>query len=932
MSVPYIGYGDSTMLQPWMIPSYDPTAWNVGLSRGELKQLSKIGGLPIIYGERVIKGITVYLEERKGARLTTGAWLDGGDWQQSIVIGEGEISGVDRMIINDDRGVMLTAPDSDGRTEVDTSGVAYAMWTKVFTGSDSQSANASDTYNKSFTYGNSDSSTPNTSWSAEHKLSGVAHVDIYFKKHPNFDDYSNKKLPKLEFRVQGLLSGTKNPAVILKDYLTNTRYGCSIPADEIDDSSFSTAEDYCNEAVDGGYGFNKRHECNVVLSSEQTLIENIKVILATCNGQLHWIDGKYKLHIDQRIDSTTNDFVFDETNIIGGITVIGERKTERANQVTAKFTEKVNYKADEVSWPDASSSNYTDFLSADNNIPLKKEINLKGVTEYHQARYLAQLTCLLSRDSMGFEFTASAEALDVVVGDIASVTHSTPAWTSKRFIVRSVSINPDGTVNVSGTEYQGATYTWDQAYAPPEIPDTNLPNVNEIEAPTALRWTEDTYSAIASAGLRVQIQLSWDHEQEFQLASGYDFDYKKTADTDWTTGGSSKSKSGIINDFEKGFFDFRVRAKTATGVVSDWYTITSQHIQGSIYPPEAVTGFAVSNFGSNVVLSWDAPSDGTDVDHIAIGVLQEGSTVWNDAIIVGKVGSGNTSITLPAMDGNYVAKWVNSSGKESEAYIASGEVTVQGITNVATFAEQQAWAGTMDGFYKDTIDSGGTPIDVLKFLGGALVDSVTELMDTWPSIDGLGGRTAPAVYTGTVRDLGAVLPARVSTDATFTSIVTDGSNFMDFWGKVDLRESWDDKLKLDALKFEVRTTNDNPADVSATWTSWKPFIIIDVLARGFQMRATFTEFDEYSQLTLEELELIVDMIEKFESDRAKTATSITYPTPFYTTPDLTVTPINMATGDYMTISSETKDGFGINFYNSSGASQTRTYNYIARGV
>ena len=155
---------------------------------------------------------------------------------------------------------------------------------------------------------------------------------------------------------------------------------------------------------------------------------------------------------------------------------------------------------------------------------------------------------------------------------------------------------------------------------------------------------------------------------------------------------------------------------------------------------------------------------------------------------------------------------------------------------------------------------------------------------------------------------------------------------MDFWGKVDLRDSWDDKLKLDALKFEVRTTNDNPADVSATWTSWKPFIIIDVLARGFQMRATFTEFDEYSQLPLEELELIVDMIEKMESDRAKTATSITYPTPFYTTPDLTVTPVNMATGDYMTISSETKDGFGINFSNSSGASQTRTYNYIARGV
>ena len=933
-------------------PDYDPTAWTVGLSRGELKELSKVGGIPIIYGERQVQGVTIYLEERKGATTGVGVYIEGGDWQHSLIVSEGEIDGVDLITLNDSAGFLLTGNDGNGWTKGTPAGVAYEMWVKVYTGSDSQSANASDTDVYSFTYGNSNTETPNTSWSAEHTLSGVAHIDIYYKKHSNFEDYPNKKLPKIKLRVQGLSSGTKNPAVILKDYLTNTRYGCSIPADEIDDDSFSTFESFCNESVDSGYGYTKRHECNVILDSQATLIQNIKIILASCNGQLHWVDGKYKLHIDKlyqgllvgsELQVGVNAFDFDESHIIGGLKVIGERKSQRANQVIAKFVNrrKINptdsssaesFKEDEVSWPDLSSSTYSTFLSEDNNVPLKKEITLKSITKYHQARFLAQQACLLSRNSMGVEFNATAEALELTVGDVVSVTHTTPGWDAKKFIVRHIGINPNGTVNVSGTEYQAGTYIWDQAYAPPEIPDTNIPNPNDIEAPTALRWTEDTYSAIASAGLRVQIQLTWVHDQEFQLASGYDFEYKKTADTDWLTGGSSTSKSGIINDFEKGFFDFRVRAKTVTGTVSDWYTIENQNIQGSIYPPQAVTGFAVSNFGSNVVLSWDSPTDGTDVDHIAIGVLQEGSTVWNDAIIVGKVGAGNTSITLPAMDGNYVAKWVNSSGKESEAYIASGEVTVQGITNVATFAEQQAWAGTMDGFYKDTISSGGTPIDVLKFLGGALVDTVTELMDTWPSIDGLGGRTAPAVYTGTVRDLGAVLPARVSTDATFTSIVTDGSNHMDFWGKVDLRDSWDDKLKLDALKFEVRTTNDNPADVSATWTSWKPFIIIDVLARGFQMRATFTEFDVYSQLTLEELELIVDMIEKFESERAKTATSITFPTPFYTTPDLTVTPINMGTGDYMTISSETKDGFGINFYNSSGASQTRTYNYIARGV
>ena len=96
--------------------------------------------------------------------------------------------------------------------------------------------------------------------------------------------------------------------------------------------------------------------------------------------------------------------------------------------------------------------------------------------------------------------------------------------------------------------------------------------------------------------------------------------------------------------------------------------------------------------------------------------------------------------------------------------------------------------------------------------------------------------------------------------------------------------------------------------------------------------ATFDDFDKNSQFTLRELELLVDMVPRSESDRAKTGTSITYTNPFYIIPDLVVTPTNMATGDYMSISSESKTGFNVNFYNSSGASQTRNYNYIARGV
>ena len=39
----------------------------------------------------------------------------------------------------------------------------------------------------------------------------------------------------------------------------------------------------------------------------------------------------------------------------------------------------------------------------------------------------------------------------------------------------------------------------------------------------------------------------------------------------------------------------------------------------------------------------------------------------------------------------------------------------------------------------------------------------------------------------------------------------------------------------------------------------------------------------------------------------------------------------MATGDYYTITSKSKTGFTITFYNSSGSAQDRNFDYVAKG-
>ena len=287
-------------------------------------------------------------------------------------------------------------------------------------------------------------------------------------------------------------------------------------------------------------------------------------------------------------------------------------------------------------------------------------------------------------------------------------------------------MNNDGSVNLQASEYQAATYTWNQADAPAIVADTTLPDSSTVTVPIGLTATESIYSSIKSGGKKIRITLDWENSNDF-FVNAYDFQFKASADSTWIEAGSTVSSSAVLNDFEKGTFDFRVRGKTATGSVSEFLTITDQLVEGVTDPPQDVTGFNVSNHGSNAIVSWDAPTDSTDIDHIQIGVLQEGSTLWNDAVFIGKVGAGNTSVVLPAITGNYVAKWVNSSGLESADYLESGAVTSRGSALVATFAEQVEWSATIDGFY-ETVDSGD---DVLRFLGGALIDTGTELMDSW---------------------------------------------------------------------------------------------------------------------------------------------------------------------------------------------------------
>ena len=199
-----IGGGATINLPQSDAPDYDPSAWEIFLSKGELKQLSKVVGLPVIYGTRKISGVTVYMEQRKsGVSISTGHSYYGGSWQQSVALCEGEVADIIGVWV-DDTYYLLTESEGYSRTHIYDTHATWNINIKNFNGADDQVANAHDVDALSFTYGNNNQDSPNTSWSSAHTLSGVAHADFRFQLRHN---ESSTTLPKLQFLVSGLASG-----------------------------------------------------------------------------------------------------------------------------------------------------------------------------------------------------------------------------------------------------------------------------------------------------------------------------------------------------------------------------------------------------------------------------------------------------------------------------------------------------------------------------------------------------------------------------------------------------------------------------------------------------------------------------------------------------------------------------------------------------
>jgi hypothetical protein len=900
--------------------------------------------IPVVYGRRQV-GIARVFVESSGTDNTylymAGVLCEGG--------GNG-IESIDEIYVNDKLvtwsgaltdGTVRTVDSSDTNFYKDESLISV----QSFYGLDSQSV--SSLLDES------------TNWGSNHKLSGVAYLAFKFKW--NQDAFSS--LPEIKVVLKGKkiydprLDSTKggsgshrqdtastwtysnNSALCLLDYLRNSRYGKGLPNSSFETNydSFKTSANICDTQVTpytSAPSDIDLFETNIVLDTEQKVIDNVRELLNPMRAIFTYTQGKYFLIIE---NTGSSQLSLNKDNIIGGIKIFGEKKNTKYNRVIGTFVNPdKEWQEDTITYPPADDSalpvgdQHATLLAEDNGTLLEGNFTFQGITNPYQAEELCEIILRRSRNALAVEVMVTSEALNLTIGDLVDLTYTTGGFSSKLFRIYGLSINTDSTVSLKLIEHQDNFYTWSEKAEAPTIADTTLPNPNNVQAPASVTLDDQLieYSdGVVITALDVTIGASPDSFVDY-----YQVEYKLSTETDYIIAGQGSGLTQRILNVKDGFtYNVRVKAFNTLGVGST-YTSATRTIVGGIAPPSDVTDFSCNIIGGDAHLSWQQI---TDLDlayyQIRYSTQTSGASWANSVSLVEKVARPATSVTVPARVGSYLIKAVDKNGNFSsnETIIETNVLAIGNYNAVATQTESPTFSGTKF----QTVVSDGT----LRLDSSELFDSATGNFDSGTSFFDSGVTSYDLYSEGTYLfsspiDIGAVYTSRVTASITQTSDNLDDLFDLRTGDFDDAQSNFDGDTPANCnAHIEIALSNDN-----ITYTTFRNFVVGDYTARYYKFRVTLRSFDLASTPVISALSVSIDMPDRIFSGNdivSGTGTyNVVFTLPFYSNSyAVGITAQGLNTGDFFTISNKTVNGFDVAFKNSASTGVTKTFDYLAKG-
>jgi predicted phage tail protein len=339
----------------------------------------------------------------------------------------------------------------------------------------------------------------------------------------------------------------------------------------------------------------------------------------------------------------------------------------------------------------------------------------------------------------------------------------------------------------------------------------------------------------------------------------------------------------------------------------------------------------------NAELHWPEP---TDLDVKIGGTIEirhnprtTGDIKWAQSEkIVPAVNGSTTRKIVPLLDGHYLVRAKSSNGKYAPL---TGIPTVlvelpepQDLEVVQTYTESPNFTGTFSQAF-NSVTEGGITLEA-----DGQIDDITDF-DSVTNIDFFGDVVSVGNYIfANTLDLGATYDVELLANLKINTINPD-----DFWDSRSANiDTWNDidadDLSETNAELYSRSTNDDPSG-SPTYGTWEPFANSTKRGRGFQFKVEMETDNDSQDVVVQTLGVSVKLQRRTEQQRnissGTGAKAITFPSAFYSTPSITITATNMATGDFFELSSVSRTGFTITFKASGGSIVDRNFDYQAVG-
>jgi len=674
-----------------------------------------------------------------------------------------------------------------------------------------------------------------------------------------------------------------------------------------------------------------KFESNAVVDTSQKVIDNVKKLLNPMRSLFTYTNGQYKL----KVEGTGTSFkTITEDNVVGGAKVIGERKNNKYNRVIGTYVNPYkNWQNDTVTFPPADDSNVvTEFkhatmLSADNNTVLEGNFQFPNVTNTYNAEALCEVILRRSRQQLQIQLTLTSEFLELEIGDIVAITYPSGGFSAKPFRVLGLEINEDLTVNVQLFEHQDNFYNFNTKNPISTIPDTILPNITKTVDISALSEYLVITDAVAIYNDGVVITKLIITLGDFSTIDSF-FDYVEVEVSEdgvnYTSVGTGKqTRYEVLNVKDKTLYYVRVRYVNTAGSKSN-YLIGTHTTVGQTAPPANVQNFSINVTGTTATLSWDAVAD-LDLSYYIIKYTSNiVNPLWaKSKTIVSKIARPATSATVPFQAGSYLIKAVDKGGNLSLI-----ETVIKSSISTANYVSQTT-INEHTGFSGSKTNVAVTSINSTNHLGltasGTLGDPNTTVQSSgiyaFANQINFAGKLK-AKFDANVIQTTDQVNEYIDTGRPLSSTLIDAGTPDPFDGTATQNS--------DSI-LQISTSDDN-----VTYSSFTAFNTGEYIGRYFKFRVSFTSSDNKARQLITQLSITASLQERTESGAdiasGTGGKAVTYSSAFASSPSLNISGQNMLSGDRFAITSKSASGFTIEFFNSSGTSIDRTFDFFAKGV